>query len=223
MLGNDWDSMLGAEFAKEYYLRLQKFLGFEYKNETIFPCERDIFAAFRLTSYSEARVVILGQDPYHGFGQAHGLAFSVPVGVAKPPTLQNIYKELAADMGCLIPDHGCLVPWARQGVLLLNTTLTVRAQSPGSHQGQGWETFTDRVIQLLNERRSPLVFLLWGRHATLKAQLIANPIHLVLTASHPSPLAAYRGFFGCRHFSQANAFLQAKGGEEIDWQLPKKN
>jgi len=219
VLGNDWDDLLRAEFAKEYYLRLQEFLSIEYMRERVFPHERDIFAAFRLTSYSEARVVILGQDPYHGVGQAHGLAFSVPVGVAKPPTLQNIYKELAADVGGVIPDHGCLVPWARQGVLLLNTTLTVRAHCPGSHQGQGWETFSDHVIQLLNERQSPLVFLLWGNHAKLKSSLLTNHNHLVLTASHPSPLSAYRGFFGCRHFSQANAFLSASGVEPIDWQV----
>lgn len=220
VFGNDWDDVLRAEFCKGYYLKLQNFLEREYKSETIFPCEAETFAALRLTSFSGVKVVILGQDPYHRLGQAHGLAFSVPVGVAAPPTLQNIYKELAADVGVVTPDHGCLVPWARQGVLLLNTTLTVRAHRPGSHQGHGWETFTDRVMQLLNDKPSPVVFLLWGNHAKAKGRLITDPRHLVLTAAHPSPLAAYRGFFGCRHFSQANDFLLASGQKPVDWQVP---
>ncbi|MBR2779035.1 MAG: uracil-DNA glycosylase [Firmicutes bacterium] len=218
-LGNDWDEVLAGEFDKEYYLRLREFLKKEYFSTQIYPSMYDIFNALKATPYSAVRAVILGQDPYHGPGQAHGMCFSVKKGVRTPPSLQNIFKELQADLGCVPPDHGYLMDWAEQGVLLLNTVLTVRAGRAGSHRGQGWEIFTDTVIGKLNERKQPIVFLLWGANAKSKQSLITNPAHLVLTAAHPSPLSAHNGFFGCRHFSRTNEFLESRGMEPIDWQI----
>lgn len=218
-LGNDWDALLQGEFEKEYYLALRAFLKSEYRHKTIYPDMHDIFNALRYTSYAGTRAVILGQDPYHGDGQAHGLCFSVKRGLPAPPSLQNIYKELAADTGAAIPSHGELTDWAKSGVLLLNTVLTVRAGQANSHAGKGWEQFTDRVISLLNLRERPIVFLLWGAHARSKTALITNPAHCVLTAAHPSPLSAYNGFYGCRHFSKTNDFLSKSGLPPIDWQI----
>jgi len=219
-LGNEWDELLAEEFRQPYYLNLREFLKREYRTRTIYPDMYEIFTALKLASYSQIKVVILGQDPYHGPGQAHGLAFSVKPGVPIPPSLENIFKELRDDLGCSIPDNGCLIPWAEQGVLLLNTSLTVRAGQAGSHRGKGWEQFTDSIIRRLNDRPQPMVFMLWGNPAKAKLPLITNERHLVLAAAHPSPLSANRGFFGCRHFSKANAFLRANGMGEIDWQIP---
>jgi uracil-DNA glycosylase len=219
-LGNDWDELLKDEFRKEYYLLLRQFLKREYRTRTIYPDMYKIYEALRLTSYKDCKVVILGQDPYHGPGQAHGLAFSVPEGIAIPPSLLNIFKELESDLGCNIPNNGCLVPWARQGVLLLNTSLTVVAGQANSHRNKGWEILTDRIIQLLNEKETPVVFLLWGNNAKSKEKYITNSRHLVLKSVHPSPLSADRGFFGCRHFSRTNEFLAGTGQEPIDWQIP---
>lgn len=219
VLGNDWDGLLHEEFQKEYYRNLRQFLKQEYRDKTIYPDMYRIFEALRHTPYAETRVVILGQDPYHGPNQAHGLAFSVQPGVDIPPSLQNIYKELQTDLGCTIPNHGCLTAWALQGVLLLNTSLTVAADTPASHRNKGWEPFTDRMIELLNQKATPVVFLLWGNHARGKGILITQPRHLILSAPHPSPLSASRGFFGCRHFSRTNAFLKQTGQTEIDWQI----
>ncbi len=218
-LGNDWDDILAEEFRKEYYLRLRQILKQEYRTQTIYPSMYDLFNALRLTPCSQVKVVILGQDPYHGPGQAHGLSFSVQKGVPVPPSLQNIFKELQSDLGVTPPHHGCLEAWARNGVLLLNTVLTVRAGRPNSHRGIGWETFTDAVIQKLNERDQPMVFLLWGANARAKAPLLTNPNHLVLTAAHPSPFSANSGFFGCRHFSKATRFLN-QHGITMDWSIP---
>ena len=217
---NDWDELLQEEFKKDYYVGLHEFLNNEYGSKTIYPDMHLIYEALKLSSYADTKVVILGQDPYHGERQAHGLAFSVQEGVAVPPSLANIYKELHTDLGCYIPNNGYLVPWAEQGVLLLNTSLTVRANLAASHRGKGWEYFTDRVIELLNQKPTPVVFLLWGNHAKEKAKLITNSQHLVLTSVHPSPLSAHRGFLGCNHFSQANEFLRVTGQSEIDWQIP---
>ncbi len=218
-IGNEWDALLGGEFQKDYYLRLREFLKAEYGSRNIFPPMQDIFNALRYTSYSDVKAVIIGQDPYHGAGQAHGLCFSVKKGVQPPPSLQNIFKELNADLGIQPPPHGELTAWAKSGVLLMNTVLTVREGQANSHKGQGWEILTDRVIELLNERKQPIVFLLWGGNARAKARLITNPAHLVLQCAHPSPLSAYNGFFGCRHFSKANEFLSANGIAPIDWNL----
>lgn len=218
-IGNDWDRILLGEFQKPYYLRLREFLKAEYGNFTIYPDMYDIFNALKFTSYENTKVLILGQDPYHEPGQAHGLAFSVKQGVEPPPSLKNIYKELNADIGMPIPQTGELTKWARQGVLLLNTSLTVRRAQANSHKGKGWEIFTDRVISVLNEREKPVVFILWGGNAKSKLPLITNPQHYILTAPHPSPLSAYSGFFGCRHFSKCNAFLESRGIAPIDWTL----
>ncbi len=218
-LGNDWDGILEDEFRKEYYLRLRQILKQEYRTHTIYPSMYDLFNALRLTPCGAVKAVILGQDPYHGAGQAHGLAFSVQRGVPAPPSLQNIFKELQDDLGVTPPRHGCLEAWAKNGVLLLNTVLTVRAGQPNSHRGIGWETFTDAVIQKLNERDQPMVFLLWGANARAKRPLLTNPSHLVLTAAHPSPLSANSGFFGCRHFSKATRFLN-QHGITMDWRIP---
>ncbi len=217
-IGNSWDALLEAEFKKDYYVKLRSFLKQEYihSGKNIFPDMNNIFNAFKFTDYNEVKAVILGQDPYHGQGQAHGLCFSVEKGTAVPPSLVNIYKELNADLGLDIPSHGCLTDWAKNGVLLLNSVLTVRENLAGSHRGQGWEVFTDRVIEMLNGREKPMVFLLWGNYAKAKAKLIDSSRHLVLTAAHPSPLSAYNGFFGCRHFSAANEFL---GEDAIDWRI----
>ncbi len=218
-LGNDWDELLKGEFEKEYYLKLRQFLKNEYSTRRIYPDMYNIFNALKSTAYADVKAVILGQDPYHGAGQAHGLCFSVQKGVAVPPSLVNIYKELHDDVGFVIPNHGNLTDWTKQGVLLLNTVLTVREGQANSHRGMGWEIFTDRVISLLNQRSKPIVFLLWGGNAKAKRELITNPAHLVLTAAHPSPLSAYNGFFGCRHFSRTNQFLVSTGQEPIDWQI----
>lgn len=218
-LGNSWDTVLAGEFQSDSYQRLRVFLKEEYRTQTIYPPMEDIFQALRLTPYENANVVILGQDPYHGPGQAHGLAFSVRPGIQIPPSLRNIYKELADDLGCTIPDHGYLVDWAKQGVLLLNTALTVRAGQANSHRGKGWEDLTDSIIRHLNLREQPVVFLLWGANARAKVPLITNPLHLVLCAPHPSPLSAFQGFFGCKHFSRTNTFLRQCGLPEIDWQI----
>ena len=218
-IGNDWDKLLEGEFSKPYYLELRNFLKAEYKAHTIYPDMYDIFNALKYTPYNKAKVLILGQDPYHEPGQAHGLAFSVKKGTEPPPSLKNIYKELSTDVGFVPPLHGELTKWAEQGVLLLNTSLTVRRSQANSHRGKGWEIFTDRVIELLNQRETPMVFMLWGNNAKAKAPLITNPRHLVLTAPHPSPLSAFSGFFGCKHFSKCNDFLRSNGIEPIDWSL----
>ncbi|MBQ8338029.1 MAG: uracil-DNA glycosylase [Oscillospiraceae bacterium] len=218
-IGNEWDKVLSGEFEKEYYKKLRAFLKDEYSSRHIFPDMYDIFNALKYTSYGDVKAVILGQDPYHGAGQAHGLCFSVKKGVTPPPSLVNIYKELQSDLGINPATHGELTSWAKNGVLLLNTVLTVREASPNSHKGMGWEIFTDRVISALNERQKPIVFILWGANAKAKKALITNPNHKILTAAHPSPLSAYNGFFGCKHFSKTNEFLIQNGISPIDWSL----
>lgn len=218
-LGNNWDILLRDEFQKDYYINLRKFLVSEYKTQTVYPDMNNIFNSLKLTDYKDVKVVILGQDPYHEPGQAHGLCFSVKKGVQPPPSLQNIYKEIHAELDLPIPPHGELTEWAKKGVLLLNTCLTVRRGQANSHKGMGWEIFTDNIIKLLNARPEPIVFLLWGRNARDKAKLITNPVHLVLESAHPSPLSAYNGFFGNGHFKQANDFLRKAYGEEIDWEI----
>lgn len=220
LLGNEWDKLLFEEFEKDYFKELTSFLDDEYAKHTIYPAREDIFNALKITSYSDVKVVILGQDPYHGEGQAHGLAFSVKPGIAPPPSLVNIFKELKADIGAEIPNNGYLVPWAEQGVLLLNTALTVREGEPNSHSKCGWEKFTDKIISLLNKRNKPLIFVLWGKNALSKEELCDNMSHMILRAPHPSPLSASRGFFGCKHFSKINALLESMGEKPIDWQLP---
>jgi len=219
-LPEGWNRLLKNEFEKPYYLKLREFLKVEYRTHTVYPPMNEIFTALQTTDYEDVKVVLIGQDPYHGPGQAHGMCFSVREGVEIPPSLKNIYKELADDVGCYLPNSGYLMPWARQGVLLLNAVLTVRQGEANSHKDMGWENFTDKVIECLNERERPMVFLLWGRNARDKKQLITNPNHLVLEAAHPSPLSAYHGFFGCKHFSKANKFLVANGMEPIHWQIP---
>ncbi len=216
-LGNDWDNILADEWSKPYYRQLHDFLKSEYSKTRIYPDMYDIFNALRYTSFENTRAVIIGQDPYHGPGQAHGLCFSVKKGVPLPPSLVNIYKEITDDLGVAMPQHGELTGWARQGVLLLNTVLTVRAGQPNSHKDKGWEIFTDRVISELDRKETPVVFLLWGANAEKKARVITNPIHKKLITVHPSPLSAYRGFFGCRHFSKANKILSESGQEPIKW------
>lgn len=218
-IGNEWDELLREEFKKEYYLKLREFLKSEYSTHRIYPNMYDIFNSLKYTSYSDVKAVIIGQDPYHGAGQAHGLCFSVQKGTAVPPSLQNIYKELYADLGIPPASHGYLKKWADSGVLLMNAVLTVREGQANSHKGMGWEIFTDKVIELLNDRDKPIVFLLWGGNAKQKMRLITNPKHLILQAAHPSPLSAYNGFFGCRHFSKANEFLTANGMEPVDWRV----
>lgn len=216
-LNNDWDTLLADEFKKDYYLALREFLKSEYSSRRIYPHMNDIFNALRYTSYEDTRVVILGQDPYHGFGQAHGLCFSVKAGVPPPPSLKNIFKELEEELGIPAPQSGELVGWAKQGVLLLNTTLTVREGAPQSHKGQGWERFTDEIISIVNKKETPVVFMLWGGNARSKKSLITNPKHLVLECAHPSPLSAYAGFFGCGHFASANDFLLKNQLLPINW------
>ena len=216
-----WLPVLGEEQNKPYYQELYRFVGEERRKHAIYPPGPDVFNALHYTPYERVRVMIIGQDPYHEPGQAHGLAFSVRPGIAPPPSLVNIFKELHDDVGFSIPRHGCLIPWAEQGVLLLNAVLTVRAHQANSHQGKGWETFTDTVIRAVNQKETPVVFLLWGAYAQRKAELIDSRRHTILKAPHPSPLSASRGFFGCRHFSKANAALEAAGLPPIAWQLPE--
>jgi uracil-DNA glycosylase len=220
LLRDDWIPLLEEEFKKPYFIQLREFLEQEYRTQTVHPGRDQILNALNLTPFKEVRVVILGQDPYHGPGQAHGLSFSVQPGVPKPPSLQNIFKELHQDVGCEIPNHGCLTTWAERGVLLLNAVLTVREGQPNSHKGKGWETFTDEVIRCLNARETPIVFILWGSHAQKKALLLDTDKHPVIRAPHPSPLSSHRGFFGSKPFSKANAFLRSSGLPEIDWQIP---
>lgn len=218
-ISNDWLQPLQKEFKKPYYRKLYDTVKREYSTYQVFPPADDIFNAFHLTPLSEVKVVILGQDPYHNVNQAHGLCFSVQPTVEIPPSLENIYKELHDDLGCKIPNNGYLVKWAKQGVLLLNTVLTVRAHQANSHQNIGWEQFTDAVIEILDQQDRPMVFLLWGKPAQRKKAMLHNPNHLILEAPHPSPLSAYRGFFGCRHFSKTNQFLEEHGLTPIDWQI----
>ena len=220
MIENDWLERVSVEFKKPYYKELYQFVRKEYSEHVVYPPADDIFNALHLTPLSKVKVLILGQDPYHNEHQAHGLSFSVlPEQTDIPPSLQNIYKELQADLGCEIPNNGYLKKWPDQGVLLLNTVLTVRAHQANSHQGKGWECFTDAIIKAVNEQDRPVVYMLWGRPAQSKIPMLTNPKHLILKAPHPSPLSAYRGFFGCKHFSQANEFLVKNGIEPIDWQI----
>ena len=219
MISNDWLPALQEEFHKDYYKKLYTFVRQEYSTHVIYPPADDIFNALHLTPLKDVKVLILGQDPYHNVGQAHGLCFSVKKGVDVPPSLVNIYKELHDDLGCTIPNHGCLTKWAEQGVLMLNTVLTVRAHQANSHKDIGWEEFTDAAIMALNSQDRPIVFILWGAPAQRKARMLNNPKHLILKAPHPSPLSAYRGFFGSKPFSQTNDYLRAHGIEPIDWQI----
>lgn len=218
-IGNSWDSILEDEFKSEYYLKLREFLKAEYARYHVYPNMYDIFNSLKYTDYNDVKAVIIGQDPYHGYGQAHGLCFSVKKGVKPPPSLQNIFKELQADLGYTPPQCGELTKWAENGVLMLNSVLTVREGQPNSHKGKGWEQLTDAIIKKLNERSRPIAFILWGGNARAKAGLITNPAHGVFQAAHPSPLSAYNGFFGCRHFSAVNNFLVSSGVEPIDWKL----
>ena len=218
-IDNDWLPAMNAEFKKPYYAELYKFVKEEYSKVAVYPPSDEIFSALHLTTLSKVKVVIIGQDPYHNVGQAHGLCFSVRPEVDIPPSLVNIYKELQSDLGCKIPNNGYLVKWAEQGVLLLNTVLTVRAHQANSHQGKGWEQFTDAIIRAVNAEDRPIAYLLWGRPAQSKMNMLDNPKHKVFTAPHPSPLSAHRGFFGCKHFSKANAFLEENGLAPIDWQI----
>jgi len=219
IIGNDWDEILADEFNQTYYQNLRSFLDEEYAHKTIFPLPSNIYTALRLTPYKDVKVVILGQDPYHEPNQAHGLAFSVNKGVDIPPSLINIYKELHDDLGCEIPSHGYLVDWAKQGVLLLNATLTVEMHKANSHKGKGWELLTDSIIRKINEKDGPVVYILWGNNARSKKQFITNPKHLVLESAHPSPLSAYHGFFNSRPFSKTNNFLSEHHYKQIDWQI----
>lgn len=219
MIGNDWDLLLKDEYKKDYFKNLQEFVINEYKTKTIYPKMSEIFNAFQKTSYDDIKVVIIGQDPYHGENEAEGLSFSVKVGIAKPPSLINIFSELKSDLGIEPPNHGSLVSWAKQGVLLLNSTLTVVKDSPRSHFNRGWETFTDEVIKLINKKETPVVFILWGSDARSKKNLITNKKHLILESAHPSPLSAYRGFFGSKPFSKTNDFLIKNGIKPIDWKI----
>lgn len=219
ILKNDWAPLLEDEFAKSYYQQLRKTLRDEYQSRVIYPDMHDIYNALHFTPYEDTKVVIIGQDPYHGPGQAHGLSFSVKPGVGIPPSLQNIYKELQSDLDCYIPNHGYLVEWTKQGVLLLNAVLTVRAGLPNSHKGLGWEMFTDRVIETLNERETPVIFILWGKFAQQKQELITAAHHYIIKSPHPSPFSANRGFFGSKPFSRVNEILRKIGRQEIDWQI----
>ena len=218
-IGNDWDEVLKEEFQKDYFQNLMEFVEEEYNNHQIFPAKENIFHALQATPYHKVKAVIIGQDPYHDIGQAHGLCFSVQKGVKLPPSLKNIYTELHDDIGFEIPEHGCLESWANEGVLLLNDILTVRAHEAFSHKNKGWEKFTGAVIDALNKKEEPVVFLLWGKPAQKNATHLNNPNHLILEAPHPSPLSSYRGFFGCKHFSKCNSFLTSKGVSPINWQI----
>lgn len=219
MIGNDWDDILNEEISKEYFVELLKKIKKEYNKKIIYPKENHIFRAFRLTSYENTKVVILGQDPYHGENQAEGLSFSVKNGIPKPPSLQNIFKELKDDLGYEIPENGSLIEWANQGVLLLNSVLTVEANKAASHKDFGWQLFTDKVIKKLNEKKNPIVFILWGNYARNKKSYITNPIHFVIESAHPSPLSAYNGFFGSKPFSKTNDFLKLHNISEINWKI----
>lgn len=221
MFDNDWDEVLQDEIQKPYFQELRYTMAREYKQHTVYPPKELLFSALKLTPYRDTKVVILGQDPYHGPGQAHGLSFSVKPGVRIPPSLQNIYKELESDVGAKTPDHGSLLHWAKQGVLLLNAVLTVRQGQPNSHKGLGWEQFTDAIVAKLNEHPTPLVFILWGSHAQAKGSFLDRSRHKVILSPHPSPFSANRGFFGSRPFSQANLFLQNHGISPIDWEIPQ--
>ncbi len=218
-IGNSWDGILRDEFEKEYYKKIRDFLKMEYSSYRVYPDMYDIFNSLKYADYDDIKVVIIGQDPYHEEGQAHGLAFSVKPGIEIPPSLMNIYKELESDLGCYIPNNGYLEKWAKQGVLLLNNVLTVRAHMANSHKTCGWEMFTDNIITKLNKREKPIVFLTWGSCAKQKEALITNKVHYILKAPHPSPLSAYRGFFGCKHFSRTNEILENNGMQKIDWQI----
>ena len=216
---NHFKDIIEEESKKDYYKKLHEFVYKAYEEHTIFPDKKNIFAALKYTPYENVKVVILGQDPYHGLGEAHGMAFSVCPGIKIPPSLQNIYKELHEELGCYIPNNGYLMKWAHQGVLLLNSVLTVQKDLPASHRGIGWEAFTDKIIEEVNKKDEPVVFMLWGNFAKSKASLITNPKHLVLTCAHPSPFSARYGFFGCNHFKKANEFLKENGKQSIDWQI----
>ena len=219
MIGNSWDILLSEEYKKDYFKSLKDFVISEYKNKIVYPKMSEIFKAFIETSYEDVKVVILGQDPYHGENEAEGLSFSVKIGITKPPSLINIFTELKDDLGCNIPNHGSLISWAKQGVLLLNSTLTVVKDTPKSHSNKGWEIFTDEVIKIINQKNKPVVFILWGSDARSKKQLINNPIHHIIESPHPSPLSAYRGFFGSKPFSRTNNFLIKNGIKPIDWEI----
>ena len=219
MIGNSWDTLLTEEYNKEYFKELMNFIKEEYKNKTIYPKQNEVFNAFRYTSFENVKVVILGQDPYHGPNQAEGLSFSVSNEVLKPPSLKNIFKELESDLGIPFPEANSLKPWAKEGVLLLNAVLTVQEHTPTSHKDKGWETFTDNVIKIINTKQAPVVFILWGSYARNKKSLITNPIHYVIESPHPSPFSAYNGFFGSKPFSKTNDFLKSKGIKEINWRV----
>ncbi len=223
MIGNDWDKVLEEEMSKQYFKDLIKLIEQEYQEKTIYPKKTEIFKAFRNTSYQDTKVVILGQDPYHGENQAEGLSFSVKQGINKPPSLQNIFKELNSDLGYPIPNTGSLVPWTEEGVLLLNTVLTVVANHPASHKDLGWESFTDKVIEKLNEKETPIVFILWGSFARNKKNLITNSIHYIIESPHPSPFSAHHGFFGSKPFSKTNNFLKSKNLKPINWEIKNQN
>lgn len=219
MIGNNWDNLLKDEYQKQYFIDLMNFIKKEYKEKTIYPRQNEVFNAFKYTDYENTRVVILGQDPYHGPNQAEGLSFSVSNQVLKPPSLKNIFKELESDLGIPFPEHNSLKPWAKEGVLLLNAVLTVEEHTPTSHKDHGWEIFTDDVIKILNNKKMPVVFILWGNYARSKKNLITNPIHYVIESAHPSPFSAYNGFFGSKPFSKTNKFLKEHGLKEIDWRV----
>lgn len=219
MIGNQWDHYLENEYKKEYFQKLLDFIKEEYKNKTIYPKQNEVFNAFRYTDYQDIKVVILGQDPYHGINQAEGLSFSVKDEVLKPPSLKNIFKELESDLGIPFPEHNSLKPWANEGVLLLNAVLTVEEHNPASHKDKGWETFTDNVIKVINKKEEPVVFILWGAFARSKKDLITNPKHLIIESAHPSPFSAYNGFFGSKPFSKTNEFLKKNGIKEVNWRV----
>ena len=219
MIGNKWDELLNEEYNKDYFKNLMQFIKEEYKNKVIYPKQNEVFNAFRYTNYDDVKVVILGQDPYHGPNQAEGLSFSVSNEVLKPPSLQNIFKELESDLGIPFPEHNSLKPWAREGVLLLNAVLTVEQQKPTSHKEKGWEIFTDEIIKIINKKESPVVFILWGNYARNKKKLITNQNHYIIESPHPSPFSAYNGFFGSKPFSKTNNFLKKHNIKEINWKI----
>lgn len=221
MIGNNWDKVLQEELKKEYFENLMNFIKKEYKTKTVYPKQSEVFNAFRYTDFNDVKVVILGQDPYHGPNQAEGLSFSVSNEVLKPPSLKNIFKELESDLNIPFPKTNSLKPWAKEGVLLLNAVLTVEEHKPTSHKDKGWETFTDEIIRIINKKDTPVVFILWGAYARKKKDLITNPIHLVIESAHPSPFSAYNGFFGSKPFSKTNKFLKTNGIQEINWQIEK--